>query len=147
MPKVGYRYRQYTEQQKADAFAIYDSMLNKAGAAAKAGVPEGTFRRWLDARDKVPEELQKEARGSLLQELDKARWLYLEHLMSPAIVAKESGYYASQAFTKLNEAHQLLSGGPTARFSLAEYLKSAAVVEAEVRQVKAIPASTGGTSG
>ena len=51
-------------------------------------------------------------------------------------------------FKQLNEAHQLLSGGPTQRFSLADYLRGTIMkteaVEGEFQEVKPIPSKAGG---
>lgn len=123
--KIG-RIRKYTEQQKADALAVYDSTLSAKGTAKKMGIPSRTLRDWLKDRDKAARaEVRDESKRVLLAELDKARWAYLDRLMESEAISQTSGYYAAQTFKTLNEAHQLLSGGPTARFSLADYLRGA----------------------
>lgn len=136
--------RKYTGQQKADVLTSVALTSNVAGSAKQHDVPVSTARRWVAEPDKhtTPTE-REESKNSLLSELDKARWKYLTRLMDDAVVNKESGYYASQSFKILNEQHQLLSGGPTQRFSLADYLRGAAI-EGEFKEV---PATTGGPSG
>jgi transposase-like protein len=138
--------RHYTEQQKADALATYDSTLNVNGTAKKHGLPENTFRRWLKKRDiMVPIEKQEAAKRDLLGELDKARWLYLDRLTEDQAVKTTSGYYAAITFKTLNEAHQLLSGGPTARFSLADYLRGVGrtdSIDGEFKEQTQLPAKT-----
>ena len=46
--------------------------------------------------------------------------------LSPKPSLPQAGYYAAMTLKALNEAHQLLSGGPTARIegNLADFLRS-----------------------
>jgi len=55
------------------------------------------------------------AKKDVLELLAEGRLRYLEHAIAPETVKKESGYYATMAAGKLNEAHQLLTGGATQR--------------------------------
>jgi hypothetical protein len=148
---LGARYRHYTEQQRADTLAVFDSSLSVRGTARKMGIPTTTVRDWLADRNKAaPPEKQEAAKRDLLLALDEARWLYLDRLTEPNAVKTTSGYYAAITFKTLNEAHQLLRGGPTARFSLADFLRGAGfgktdAVEGEFQEVKPIPSQTGGS--
>lgn len=147
MPK---KYRVYTQEQKADALAAYASTGNAKGTAKKMGVPGSTMRDWIaDPEKAAPAAKREAAKRDLLKELDTARWAYLDRLSDPAVVNQERGYYAAQTFKTLNEAHQLLSGGPTARFSLADYLRGAGFGKADSLEgeFKEVPAAvTGGTT-
>lgn len=127
--------RTYTDKQKADALALYDALKSPTKAAKNFGFPVRTVEKWIKYRENIPIEAREEAKKDLLTELDKARWKYLNRLSDDAVVNKESGYYASQSFKILNEQHQLLSGGPTQRFSLAEYLRTAITTEGEFKEL------------
>ena len=58
--------------------------------------------------------------------LDQGRFAYAKRLLEPQAIATTSGYYAAMTLKALNEAHQLLSGGPTARIegNLADFLRT-----------------------
>ena len=68
--------------------------------------------------------------------------MYLDRLMEPDAVSKTSGYYAAITLKVLNEAHQLLTGGPTARIegNLADFLKSTGAVSKPAELPKQLPA-------
>lgn len=129
--------RRYSEQQKADALAALQANgMNVSATAAQLGIPRPTLDLWAMtlrsggelavSQRLAPLDKQHGAKRDLLGALDSARWLFLEHATQPEVIAKESAYYAVQSFDKLNNAHQLLSGGATSRteLSLASFLGS-----------------------
>jgi hypothetical protein len=131
--------KRFTPAQRADAMAITQATGGPIAAARTLGANPSSVNTWMkDPEKAAPLEVREAAKRDLLQALDNARWKYLTRLTEDAVVNKESGYYASQSFKILNEQHQLLSGGPTARFSLADYLKTAMQpVEGEFKELKA----------
>lgn len=156
----GWAPRRYTEQERADGLAALAAHGGNVNAAAKAlGIPRPTLNLWAGtvrrggetavAERLAPIEKQHGAKRDLLGALDAGRWLFLEHATRPEIIAKESAYYAVQSFDKLNNAHQLLSGGATSRteLSLASFLgtltqEPAQVIDAQI--ITPLPAGKGG---
>lgn len=132
MPK-----RHYSDQERADALAVLKAHGNNYSKAARAaGIPRATIKLWSvdrkgvsdeDAKSRAaPLEMRQRSEKELTDRLKLARFQYLDHLMTEAVVLKESGYYSAQTFKILNEQHQLLTGGPTARIegNLADFLRS-----------------------
>lgn len=140
MPK-----RHYTEKAKADALAVLQAHGGNVSGAAKAlGIPEATLRLWSTEQGKqraAPAETREESKKDLANTLTQARWLYLERLMDPAAVKTTSGYYAAVTFKVLNEAHQLLTGGPTARIegNLADFLRGSGALPKPAELPKIAP--------
>ena len=137
-PKKVHR-RSYSDRERADALvALQANGGNAELTSREIGIPVPTLRLWAGAgRSRLgllpevqrmerlaPLSVHSDAKRDLLGALDSARWLFLEHATRPEIIAKESAYYAVQSFDKLNNAHQLLSGGATSRteLSLASFL-------------------------
>lgn len=111
--------------------------------SGSTGIPLRTLARWKSlakAADLRPTAAQR-AKSTILKRLDLARSRYLEHLMAPETVAKESGYYATMAFHKLNDAHQLLAGGPTSRIegTLTDFLRATTNPNESASKVVALP--------
>lgn len=143
--------RSYTPQQRSDCLATYDSLHNASQAAKAHGLPVGTLRRWLKDRDAAaPQDMREASKRDLLAELNSARFQYLDRLKEDQAVRTTSGYYAARTFETLNQAHQLLSGGPTQRFSLADYLRGAMKPVAPAAEgqftVTQVPSETGGST-
>jgi hypothetical protein len=97
--------------------------------AEETGISPRNLKYWK-AQAKaalVQESAPETAKKDVLELLSRGRLAYLEHLLDPAVVQKESGYYSSQAFKHLNDAYQLLTGQATGRLEmtdLASFLKS-----------------------
>ena len=120
--------RHYSDKDRADGLAILASVGgNVSEAARKSHVPVSTMRLWnADNLRAAPAEVQQESKKDLLLLLDQGRFAYAKRLLEPQAIATTSGYYAAMTLKALNEAHQLLSGGPTARIegNLADFLRS-----------------------
>ena len=94
--------------------------------ALRTGISIRTLTGWK-AQAKaaaVPYNAAEMAKKDVLELLQEGRLTTLRHAIDPEIVALESAYYASMAFRNLNEAYQLLTGGPTHRIDLATFLSS-----------------------
>jgi len=120
--------RHYSDKDRADALAVLEANGgNVSGAAKTIGVPEATLRLWAaDNQRAAPADVREESKKDLLLLLDQGRFAYAKRLLEPQAIATTSGYYAAMTLKALNEAHQLLSGGPTARIegNLADFLRS-----------------------
>jgi transposase-like protein len=120
--------RHYSDKDRADALAVLEANGgNVSGAAKTIGVPEATLRLWAaDNQRAAPADVREESKKDLLLLLDQGRFAYAKRLLEPQAISTTSGYYAAMTLKALNEAHQLLSGGPTARIegNLADFLRS-----------------------
>ena len=112
--------RLYREKAKAEALALLDASGSTSEVGRQVGIPESTLRSWRDAElDNQPHtdaETRELAKKQVITVSEIARSVYLDHMIEPAVVAKESGYYSSQVVRNMTEVIQLLTGGPTSRF-------------------------------
>lgn len=111
------RQRHWVPEARAEVLAVLIANGgNVSKTARETGAPGATIRMWRDAPEKAaPAEVRERARKELADEVDEVRWLYLDRARDPNAVRTTSGFYAVQAFQKLTEAHQLLTGKPTQR--------------------------------
>ena len=113
----------WTPEDRARVLAVLQANAgNVSKTARETKVPERTVASWRDDPDRAaPAEVRAKARKELADEVDEVRWLYLERARDPKAVKTTSGFYAVQAFQKLTEAHQLLTGKPTQRIEATEW--------------------------
>lgn len=109
--------RRYTPEQRAAVLAVLKANGGKVKPTAReTGVPAPTIRDWRDAPDAAaPVEVRNAAERDLAAEVEQVRWAYLDRARELGAVKSTSGFYAVQAFQKLTEVHQLLTGKPTQR--------------------------------
>lgn len=122
--------RLYREQAKAEALAVLEGQARHSLAEAErlTGIPDSTLAQWRDDVDKhISPETRRDGTKAVVTVAEIARSVYLDHMIEPAVIAKESGYYSSQVVRNMTEVIQLLTGGPTARIegSLEAVLRAA----------------------
>jgi transposase-like protein len=120
--------RHYSDKDRADALVLLKANGgNCAKTGKQLGYPAQTIALWRDDNQRATTpELLAESKKDLLLLLDQGRFAYAKRLLEPQAIATTSGYYAAMTLKALNEAHQLLSGGPTARIegNLADFLRT-----------------------
>jgi transposase-like protein len=116
-PRTSKPRRRFTPEARAETLAVLKANGgNIKKTARETGVAESTVRVWRDAPDRAaPAETRLSAESDLATAVDAVRWKYLDRANEDGAVKQTSGYYAVQAFQKLTESHQLLTGKPTQR--------------------------------
>lgn len=93
---------------------FYAETGNVAAAARQAGIPYATAAAYVKNGDEF-DKLRVEKRADIIDEIAKARLLYLAHLSRPETIAGAEAKDAATVFGILTDKHQLLTGKATER--------------------------------
>ena len=103
-----------TDKQVETIKAAYAETGSITQAARQAGVSLSTAHVYVRSNDSF-EDVRREKRLDIIEEIARVRQLYIEHLAKPEVMATATAKDAATVFGILTDKHQLLTGEATER--------------------------------